>query len=223
MTMTPLTDHPIADLTARYQRDADGRVGLMLFPTSLESRLATRRTTLRGEPAIDLIPGGDAPPAIVIDPLAHVKIVGDSYPGAFAQGRTMRCSESNDRFRFAGQHVTRTGQTTRVITTLAEQSGLRIEHTLSWTAGDAAVEIRTAFTNGSTAPVALEMLTSFSIGGITPFGLPESIPLWVDARVMTRERIVLGGGSRACKVVGPPALLTALGAEVVDDLANPIG
>ncbi|MGN6726499.1 MAG: alpha-galactosidase [Tepidisphaeraceae bacterium] len=169
MTMTPLTDHRIADLTARYLRDADGRVGLMLFPTSLESRLATRRTTLRGEPAIDLIPGGDAPPAIVIDPLAHVKIVGDSYPGAFAQGRTMRCSESNDRFRFAGQHVTRTGQTTRVITTLAEQSGLSIEHTLSWTAGDAAVEIRTAFTNGSKAPVTLEMLTSFSIGGITPF------------------------------------------------------
>ena len=69
----------------------------------------------------------------------------------------------------------------------------------------------------------VEALTGMTIGGITPFGLPESIPLWVDARVMTRERFVLGGGSRACKVVGPPALLTALGAEVVDDLANPIG
>ena len=69
----------------------------------------------------------------------------------------------------------------------------------------------------------VEALTGMTIGGITPFGLPESVPLWVDARVMTRERIVLGGGSRACKVVGPPALLTALGAEVVDDLANPIG
>jgi len=39
--------------------------------------------------------------------------------------------------------------------------------------------------------------------------------------VVQRERIVLGGGSRACKVVGPPALLLALpGVEVVEGLAT---
>ena len=68
----------------------------------------------------------------------------------------------------------------------------------------------------------VEALTGMTIGGITPFGLPEGIPLWVDARVMERERIVLGGGSRACKIVGPPALLAAVGGEAVDDLANSI-
>lgn len=62
-------------------------------------------------------------------------------------------------------------------------------------------------------------LTGMSIGGVTPFGLPEDIPLWVDARVMQRPRIVVGGGSRRCKVVGPPELLAKLGAEVVDGLA----
>lgn len=66
----------------------------------------------------------------------------------------------------------------------------------------------------------VEALTGMTIGGITPFALPEGVALWVDARVMTRERIVLGGGSRACKVVGPPALLTAIGGEVVDELAQ---
>ena len=30
------------------------------------------------------------------------------------------------------------------------------------------------------------------IGGVTVFGLPADLPIWVDARVMTRERIVLG-------------------------------
>ncbi len=35
-----------------------------------------------------------------------------------------------------------------------------------------------------------------------------------------RERIVVGGGSRACKVVGPPAMLLELGAvEIVEGLA----
>jgi prolyl-tRNA editing enzyme YbaK/EbsC (Cys-tRNA(Pro) deacylase) len=66
----------------------------------------------------------------------------------------------------------------------------------------------------------VEALTGMTIGGITPFGLPAGIPLWIDARVMTRERIVVGGGSRACKLVGPPTLLTALGGEVVEDLAT---
>ena len=63
-------------------------------------------------------------------------------------------------------------------------------------------------------------LTGMLIGGVTPFGLPEDLPIWVDARVVERPRIVLGGGSRSCKVVGPPALLTAQPmVEVVSDLA----
>jgi prolyl-tRNA editing enzyme YbaK/EbsC (Cys-tRNA(Pro) deacylase) len=65
-----------------------------------------------------------------------------------------------------------------------------------------------------------EELTGMTIGGVTPIGLPPGLPLWIDRRVMERERIVLGGGSRRCKVVAPPALLLALdGAEVVDELA----
>ncbi len=65
-------------------------------------------------------------------------------------------------------------------------------------------------------------LTGMSIGGVTPPGLPTGMPLWVDSRVMDRERIVLGGGSRACKVLASPALLTALDAETVADLATPL-
>jgi prolyl-tRNA editing enzyme YbaK/EbsC (Cys-tRNA(Pro) deacylase) len=66
-------------------------------------------------------------------------------------------------------------------------------------------------------------LTGMEIGGVTPFALPDGLPLWIDSRVMQRERIVVGGGSRSCKVVGPPAMLLGLpGAEVVEDLAVPV-
>jgi prolyl-tRNA editing enzyme YbaK/EbsC (Cys-tRNA(Pro) deacylase) len=68
----------------------------------------------------------------------------------------------------------------------------------------------------------VQELTDMSIGGVTPPGLPAGVALWVDARVMERERIVLGGGSRACKILAPPALLTALGGEAVADLAVPV-
>ena len=66
-----------------------------------------------------------------------------------------------------------------------------------------------------------EALTGMTIGGVTPFNLPPGMPVWVDARVMERDRIVLGGGGRDRKVVAPPKLLVAADAEVVDDLAKP--
>ena len=64
-------------------------------------------------------------------------------------------------------------------------------------------------------------LTGMTIGGVTPFALPPGLPLWIDERVMRRQRIVVGGGSRSAKVVGPPEMLLAIdGAEVVPDLAQ---
>jgi prolyl-tRNA editing enzyme YbaK/EbsC (Cys-tRNA(Pro) deacylase) len=67
-------------------------------------------------------------------------------------------------------------------------------------------------------------LTGMVIGGVTPFALPDDLPVWVDGRVLTRDRIVLGGGSRACKIVGSPALLTSrAGVEVVEGLATERG
>ena len=65
-------------------------------------------------------------------------------------------------------------------------------------------------------------LTGMEIGGVTAFGLPDGLSLWIDSAVMERPRIVLGGGSRMWKVLGPPSiLLTVPNAEVVEGLASP--
>src|SRR5207302_1873910 len=64
-------------------------------------------------------------------------------------------------------------------------------------------------------------ITGMEIGGVTVFGLPPELPVWIDARVMDRERIVLGGGSRSFKVIAPPRILTTLPrSEIVDGLAS---
>jgi prolyl-tRNA editing enzyme YbaK/EbsC (Cys-tRNA(Pro) deacylase) len=63
-------------------------------------------------------------------------------------------------------------------------------------------------------------MTGMMIGGVTPFALPADLPIWVDSRVIERERLLFGGGSRSCKVVGPPELLTSQPqVEIVDNLA----
>jgi prolyl-tRNA editing enzyme YbaK/EbsC (Cys-tRNA(Pro) deacylase) len=64
-------------------------------------------------------------------------------------------------------------------------------------------------------------ITGMEIGGVTVFGLPDGLPIWVDRRVMQRDRIVLGGGSRSWKVLAAPDILLALPhVEVVEGLAT---
>jgi len=70
------------------------------------------------------------------------------------------------------------------------------------------------------SPDETRALTGMEIGGVTAFGLPAGLPLWVDSAVMERERIVLGGGSRSWKVIAPPSILLKLpDVEVVEGLA----
>jgi len=64
-------------------------------------------------------------------------------------------------------------------------------------------------------------ITGMEIGGGTVFGLPAELPIWIDARVMVRPRVILGGGSRYWKVISTPEILRALpGAEVIEGLAT---
>ena len=64
-------------------------------------------------------------------------------------------------------------------------------------------------------------LTGMQIGGVTPFGTTTELPLWVDSRVMERENLIVGGGSRDRKLLVPPATLAAHPrCEVVDGLAK---
>ena len=62
--------------------------------------------------------------------------------------------------------------------------------------------------------------TGMEIGGVTPFGLPDTMPILVDTRVLEPEWIVLGGGNRSSKLrVAPEALRRVPGLRVVHGLA----
>jgi prolyl-tRNA editing enzyme YbaK/EbsC (Cys-tRNA(Pro) deacylase) len=65
-------------------------------------------------------------------------------------------------------------------------------------------------------------ITGMLIGGVTPFGLPDALSVYVDSAVMRREAVVLGGGSRSMKLkVSPRALLRLRSVRVIDGLAAP--
>ena len=62
--------------------------------------------------------------------------------------------------------------------------------------------------------------TGMVLGGVTPFAVPGSIPIYVDARVLGRPTVVVGGGSRSSKVRVDPEVFRRLpGCRVVEGLA----
>lgn len=66
-------------------------------------------------------------------------------------------------------------------------------------------------------------LTGMEIGGVTVAGLPDDLPVWVDADVAAVDQVVVGAGTRSAKIRLPGAALADLpNVEVVDGLANPL-
>lgn len=61
--------------------------------------------------------------------------------------------------------------------------------------------------------------TGMLVGGVTAPGI-SGLPLWIDAAVLDRARVVMGGGNRSSKLVlDPRELLKLPDAEVVAGLA----
>jgi prolyl-tRNA editing enzyme YbaK/EbsC (Cys-tRNA(Pro) deacylase) len=77
---------------------------------------------------------------------------------------------------------------------------------------------RASFASGAVT----QELSGMEIGGVTPFGLPEAIPIFVDGAVLTQAEVVMGGGNRSSKVILNPQELTRFpGVEIVLELAKP--
>ena len=49
-------------------------------------------------------------------------------------------------------------------------------------------------------------VTGMEIGGVTPLALPDGLEIWIDARIMACEWVILGGGDRSHKIRVDPAL-----------------
>ena len=62
--------------------------------------------------------------------------------------------------------------------------------------------------------------TGMEIGGVTVFGLPGELPIWVDSNVLAPDWVIVGAGSRSAKIKINPEVLTSLPQfEIVVDLA----
>jgi prolyl-tRNA editing enzyme YbaK/EbsC (Cys-tRNA(Pro) deacylase) len=65
--------------------------------------------------------------------------------------------------------------------------------------------------------------SGMEFGAITPVGLPDGWPIYVDAAIATTPLLIVGSGIRKSKLVIPGELFARLpGVELVEELGRPI-
>ena len=87
-----------------------------------------------------------------------------------------------------------------------------------------AVRRRLGVRKVSFAPAELTKdVTGQEIGGVTVFGVPDEIPIWVDSRVLEHDWVIVGAGSRSAKIRLDPAVFDQDDRfDVIEGLAQPI-
>ena len=88
--------YTIGDLRVRYQAPADKPMawGVSVFPAALSPQVVEPREWLEASAVTRLPTPWNETRAWELDPLVHLHVAGDAYPGGFAQGRTLRNSAS---------------------------------------------------------------------------------------------------------------------------------
>ena len=65
-----------------------------------------------------------------------------------------------------------------------------------------------------------ENLTGMQIGGVTAFGLPSELQIYVDYNVIKAEKLILGAGIRSAKIIISPSELNKIpNLEIIEGLA----
>lgn len=140
----------LGDMAARYEIDEEGVAGLLLYPIELSLPKKIEKNSFT-------------------DGMVQLKLVGDIYKGAYAPGNSLRESESTKRLKFKNQEKKETNDSIMINTRLMDDRGYEVIHCLAWTKGTPYLDISSSFENKSSDTVTLEMISSFSMQGISPY------------------------------------------------------
>lgn len=159
-------DYSFGDMLARYVKDEQsGQLGLVLVPAALVSQIREKIYN--------------------VDPLVQLKFIGDAYPGGFAHGHSMRNSGTMKALSFEEQYNIEREDSTTVVTVWRSPGSCRVEHHITGYSGYPALESFTVIRNEGEAPIAVEMVSSFSLTGLTPFAEDDAAESLVFHRILS--------------------------------------
>ncbi len=175
MSTVNQAEYTFGDMIVRYPLNPETNIiGLTLIPADQAQRLVPRRSVLYEGPEYEHLPGKWVMQACDVDPLLQVKWIGAEPTGGFGQGRTMRGSSATRMMKFDRQEMSQSGDETTIRTYLRSVEGYTCEHRLTWCKDDQFITITTSFRNNTNHPLTLELMTSFVMGGISPFSIDDA-------------------------------------------------
>jgi len=167
--ITPISRYHFGDMWIEYvQEPGSQTVGLILYPDCMIDELVEHREFLPWKP--QKFPDVRAQK---LESLVQFKLLGDSLDG-FSQGITMHNSETLSSLRYSRQEKIQQGDEIEVITYLNSARGYSCEQHVRYCQGDEALTFFTTIRNDGSEKFGLEMLSSFSLGGITPFASDDA-------------------------------------------------
>ncbi len=165
----PISTYHFGDMCIAYVKEPETQVaGLLLYPDGMARELLAHREFLAWKP--QKFPDIRAQR---LEPLVQFKLLGDSSDG-FAQGITMRNSETLSSLRYSRQEKIERGDGVEVVTYLNSDRGYSCEHHLRYCQGDDALTFFATVRNDGAKEFSLEMLASFSLGGLSPFAADDA-------------------------------------------------
>ncbi len=168
--------HELGDMTVVYTLDrASGSMQWSLLPTASRGRVVPRRMNHSDDAQLCNQEQERHPAPWMLDPLVHLKLREQDASALYTPGLTLRYG-AGPAPRFADQRIERTANRTDIITTLRTEGPLahECEHRVWHFDGESGLRVATVFRNLSDTPVTLQLLTAFSLGGITPFSAKEA-------------------------------------------------
>ncbi|MBP2658174.1 MAG: hypothetical protein H6Q69_1206 [Firmicutes bacterium] len=149
-------------MVVQYDIDRESKnVGLTVYPYSKESQVQPRKL-------------------LKIDSLVQLKLIGDNYGKGYSHGKSMRNFETTQNLRYYKQQVNDTEKTVEIVTCFKDKRDNLITHNLCWDKRYAVLETYCIFTNNTKNEEKIEMISSFSLCGISPFeekNIPNSLYL----------------------------------------------
>lgn len=169
-----LSRHTCGDFELIYRiDDATGQVELSQLPIPLSALATPRRGNMDDDFQVRRLTWSHAP--WLLDSLVHLKLSGSANPAGLAAGTSLRDAPDTARLVFDTQRVETDGDRVTVATRLlARDKRYACEHRAWWFSRDYGIRLATTFINLSPAPLSLELLTSFSLGDLTPFAPAEA-------------------------------------------------
>lgn len=138
------------ELLLLYFSDEWGRTGMLIVPEKTGDQLVRKDC--------------------MAESLVQFHVRGEALPNCFGNGETLCCTGAVDRLRFFDQRK----EENTVITELRDGRGLRFIHRVKWDGESRSLRVTTEMINDSRESLTVDLLSSFSMGMITPYCADEA-------------------------------------------------